>query len=218
VFRLIHLLVFAVNEDAVYLSGFATGDFSTAVVNTDNGVQVFDINSKIIVKDYEWPRDAYVIACSANIVLCTSLDPNNSGHVWLRNIYEKGCNSRGSNLTMHSHSVTCARISPDRECVFTASEDGSICFSTLNHRLFPQREYKYNEDVGKISVQVQCLWKKQTLSYLNFFRLSCARSYTNTGPITLKEFLVSPSDLKDKDIYISSLREDVSIVIMYGGF
>ena len=154
-FRLIHLLVFAVNEDAVYLSGFATGDFSTAVVNTDNGVQVFDINSQTIVKDYEWPRDAYVIACSANIVLCTSLDPNNIGHIWLRKIYEKGCNSRG--LTIHSHSVTCARISPDRECVFTASEDGSICFSTLNHRLFPQREYKYNEDVGKIIVQVQFL-------------------------------------------------------------
>lgn len=158
-FRLIHLLVFTVNEEAVYLSGFVTGDFSTAVVNTDNGVQVFDINSKTIVKDYEWPRDAHVIACSANIVLFTSLDPNNSGHVWLRNIYEKGYNSRGSNLTMHSHSVTCARISSERECVFTASEDGSICFSTLNHRLFPQREYKYNEDVGKMIVQLISIFR-----------------------------------------------------------
>ena len=52
---------------------------------------------------------------------------------------------------------------------------------------------------------------KQTLSYLNFFRLSGARLYINTGPITLKEFLVSRSDLKDKDLFISSLREDVSI-------
>lgn len=143
-------IVSIVSEGYVYSSAFLTGDFTTAVVNSDKGVKVFDLNSKSLLNGYEWPTDATVLACATNIILFTSLDPSYHGQVWVRNIYEKGYNSRGSNLTMHSLPVSCARISPEREYVFTTSDDGSICFSTLNHRLFPQHEYKYNEDVGKI--------------------------------------------------------------------
>jgi WD40 repeat protein len=147
--RLIRFLIFTGSEGHIYSSAFFTGDFSTAFVNSDNGIKVFDLNSKVLLNDYEWPSDATVLACASNIIVFTSLDPSNYGQVWIRNIYEKGYNSRGSNLTLHSLPVRCARISPERECVFTTSDDGSICCSTLNHRLFPHREYKHNEDVGK---------------------------------------------------------------------
>eukprot|EP00979_Chaetoceros_neogracilis_P014900 scaffold5005_cov267-Chaetoceros_neogracile.AAC.14 len=141
------------SEGHIYSSAFFTGDFSTAFVNSDNGIKVFDLNSKVLLNDYEWPSDATVLACASNIIVFTSLDPSNYGQVWIRNIYEKGYNSRGSNLTLHSLPVRCARISPERECVFTTSDDGSICCSTLNHRLFPHREYKHNEDVGPITLK-----------------------------------------------------------------
>ena len=147
IFRHVHLRI--VNDANSYDDGYLTEDFTTAVINTNTGIKVLDIESQSFATDYDMLPGSRVLSCAANVMICASSDPSSCGEVWMRNLFHQTENSR-SRICLHSQQVSCARISREHEYVFTAGDDGTLCISNLHHRLFPQREYKYNEDVGPV--------------------------------------------------------------------
>lgn len=139
------------NEAQAYVNGYLSEDFGTAVMNTRGGVEVLDIQSNSLVPGCDFPAGSQVLSYSMNVIVASYPDSTHCGEVWIRSIFDQSCGTTvrsGPHLCLHSQTISCVRISSDHDYLFTGSVDGAVCISKL-HRLFPQREYKYNEDVGK---------------------------------------------------------------------
>ena len=147
------------NDTHSNVDGFLTEDFRIAVMNTDFGVKVLDIETNSYIADYDLPSGSRVISLAMNVMVLSLKGSNDysSGEVLIRKVLDQSTRDAGTlhseaRLCLHSKAITCSRISTEHAFVFTASEDGSLCVLRLNQMLFPQREFKYNEDVGKFCV------------------------------------------------------------------
>ena len=69
--------------------------------------------------------------CQGNLLVGTIDGKLHQGDVWLKNLSINGWNEV-VNQTNHSKPITCMRISANCEYLMTASEDGSLCITTIN--------------------------------------------------------------------------------------
>ncbi|GFH53532.1 hypothetical protein CTEN210_10008 [Chaetoceros tenuissimus] len=141
------------NDDLVYTGGFMSKDFSIALANTStNEIVAIDLTTKMISNDYYFPQSARLLACKDNVVAIMSTEDSLVGQMWIRNIFEKQTKMTKSSVPLHSKEIHLAAISSEGHFLITGSRDSSLCFSALNQRLFPFRQYQYSEKIGPISL------------------------------------------------------------------
>ncbi len=143
------------NEGRNYYNGFLTEDFGTAMMNTREGIELIDVqsNSPRETKGCDIFRGSKILFYSNDIIVGSK----EVGEFWIMNIGNDSCSNTlhpvaSRSVSLHSKDISCVTISSHHEYIFTGGIDGLVCISKLNHRLFPQKDCEYIEDIGKLNL------------------------------------------------------------------